>query len=44
MLGSAGFLELVARNRSAAEILNIQRGQTIRLISASLTQVRARFE
>jgi S-adenosylmethionine hydrolase len=43
ILGSAGFLELVARNRSAAQILNIRRGQTIRLISAPLTQVRARF-
>ena len=33
IIGSAGFLEIVAANRSAAAILNARRGQTISLVS-----------
>ena len=35
LLGSAGFVEIAARNASAASILNVQRGQSIRLLSNS---------
>ncbi len=33
VIGSAGFLEIVAANRSAAAILNVRRGQPLSLIS-----------
>jgi S-adenosyl-L-methionine hydrolase (adenosine-forming) len=32
VIGSAGFLEIAAQNSSAAEILNIRRGQSLRLV------------
>jgi S-adenosylmethionine hydrolase len=35
LLGSAGFIEIAARNASAASILNVRRGQSIRLLSNS---------
>jgi S-adenosylmethionine hydrolase len=44
VVGSAGFLELVARNRSAAELLNVQRGERLVLAAASLKSVQARLD
>lgn len=41
-MGSAGFLEICARNASAAELLNIQRGQKLLLRAAGLTEIAAR--
>lgn len=35
IVGSAGFIEIAARNRSAAQILHVQRGQSLMLASAS---------
>ncbi len=44
VFGSAGFLELVARNRSAAEILKVQRGERLVLAAAPLKPVQARLD
>ena len=43
-IGSAGFLELCARNASAAEILKAERGQSVLLKSANLRNLSARGE
>jgi|ERR1041385_5443160 S-adenosylmethionine hydrolase len=40
--GSAGFLEISARNDSAAKILKVERGQTIVFAATTLTEVRPR--
>ena len=42
VVGSAGFLEISARNASAAELLGVRRGQTVQLISADLADITAR--
>ncbi|HEY2921859.1 MAG TPA: SAM-dependent chlorinase/fluorinase [Candidatus Binatia bacterium] len=42
-VGSAGFLELAARNDSAARILDAKRGQSLLLVSSPMTRVRARL-
>jgi S-adenosylmethionine hydrolase len=44
IVGSAGFLEIAVRNRSAAEILNLQRGQSVLLVSAPLSRIQARVD
>jgi S-adenosylmethionine hydrolase len=44
IVGSAGFLEIAARNRSAAQILNLQRGQSLLLVSVPLNRIRARLD
>ena len=41
-MGSAGFVEICARNASAAELLRIQRGQKLLLIAATLKEITAR--
>ncbi len=40
--GSAGFLEICVRNGSAAKLLNVQRGERVRLTGAALAEIRAR--
>ena len=42
--GSAGFLEIAVRNRSAAQILNLQRGQSLTLVAAPLSRIQARLD
>ena len=42
IVGSAGFLEISARNASAAELLGVRRGQKVQLISADLADIAAR--
>ena len=42
VVGSAGFLEISARNASAAELLGVRRGQKAQLISADLAEFTAR--
>ena len=42
IFGSAGFLEISARDASAAEILNLKRGQSLLFVSAALTEINAR--
>ena len=42
IVGSAGFIELCVRNGSAAELLNIQRGQRVQLRGSALREIRAR--
>ena len=42
IVGSAGFVEVCARNDSAAELLAIKRGDEVRLVSADLADIRAR--
>jgi S-adenosylmethionine hydrolase len=42
ILGSAGFMEICVRNGSAAKLLNVQRGQRIKLSGAELREIRAR--
>jgi S-adenosylmethionine hydrolase len=44
IVGSGGFLEIAARNRSAAQILNLDRGQSLLLVSAPLSRMRARSD
>jgi len=44
IVGSAGFLEIASRNRSAAQILNLRRGQSLHLVSAPLSRIRARLD
>lgn len=44
IVGSAGFLEICARNNSAAKLLDIQTGQKVLLISAALAEISARAE
>jgi S-adenosylmethionine hydrolase len=44
IMGSAGFLEIAARNRSAAQILNLQRGQSLQFVSAPLSRIKARVD
>jgi hypothetical protein len=40
-IGSAGFVEICARNGSAAKILNVQPRQKVLLVSAALTEIKA---
>lgn len=42
IIGSAGFIEICIRNGSAAKVLNIQRGHSVRLTGGALTEIRAR--
>lgn len=42
IVGSAGFIEICARNGSAAKILNVQRGQIVQLRGSALREIRAR--
>src|SRR5262249_41578802 len=42
-VGSAGFLELSARNGSAAQILGVERGQSLLMRSAPLNEIAARL-
>ena len=42
ILGSAGFIEICVRNSSAANLLNIQRGQSVQLRGSALREIRAR--
>lgn len=42
IVGSAGFLEIVARDGCAAELLSARRGQPIKLIAADLADIAAR--
>jgi S-adenosyl-L-methionine hydrolase (adenosine-forming) len=44
IVGSAGFLEIAARNRSAAQILNVQRNEPLSFVSAPLSRIRARLD
>lgn len=41
IMGSAGFLEIAARNRSAAQLLNLKRNEPLLLVSAPLKRIRA---
>jgi S-adenosylmethionine hydrolase len=42
--GSAGFLEIVVRNSSAAQLLNVQRGQAVVFAATTLTEVAPRLD
>ena len=42
IIGSAGFIEICVRDGSAAKLLNVQRGQRVRLRGASPQEIRAR--
>jgi len=42
IVGSAGFIEICVRNGSAANLLNVQRGQSVQLRGAALREIRAR--
>jgi S-adenosyl-L-methionine hydrolase (adenosine-forming) len=42
IIGSAGFIEICVRNGSAAKLLNVQRGQIVRLTGSALPKIRAR--
>src|SRR2546421_833474 len=42
IVGSSGFIEVCARNDSAAQLLAGKRGKAVRLISAELAEIRAR--
>jgi S-adenosylmethionine hydrolase len=42
ILGSAGFIEICVRNGSAANLLNVQRGQSVQLTGGALREIRAR--
>lgn len=41
-IGSAGFVEICARNASAAALLDVKRGQKLQLIATALTELSAR--
>ena len=41
--GSAGFIEICVRNDSAAKLLNVERGQSVKLKGAALREIRARI-
>lgn len=42
IIGSAGLIEICVRNGSAANLLNVQRGQSVQLRGAALREIRAR--
>jgi S-adenosylmethionine hydrolase len=42
IIGSAGFIEICVRNGSAANLLNVQRGQSVQLTGGALREIRAR--
>jgi S-adenosylmethionine hydrolase len=42
IIGSAGFIEICVRNGSAANLLNVQRGQSVQLRGSTLREIRAR--
>lgn len=42
IVGSAGFLEICVRDGSAAKLLNVERGQSVRLRGGALREIRAR--
>jgi S-adenosyl-L-methionine hydrolase (adenosine-forming) len=42
IIGSAGFIEICVRNGSAANSMNVQRGQSVQLTAGVLREIRAR--
>ena len=42
IIGSAGFIEICVRNGSAANLLNVQRGQNVQLQGSAMLEIRAR--
>ena len=42
VVGSAGFIEICVRNGSAAELLNVHRGERVRLTGSTLAEIHAR--
>ena len=41
IVGSAGFIEICVRNSSAAKLLNVHRGERVRLTAGALAEIRA---